>query len=160
MWHNLADLSLPAWNLALRASVVYLSVLVLLRISGKRQLGQMAATEFVAILLISNAVQNAMNGGDSSLVGGVLLAAVLIFLSWLISLLTFKSRRFREVFEGTPILLVHKGKIIEKNLAHERITHSELRVLLRRQGIHDLHEIDSAILEAEGTLSVTKVSDL
>src|SRR3954470_17889269 len=103
------DLSLTPANLIVRAIVVYLAVLILLRISGKRQLGQMGATEFVAILLISNAVQNAMNGGDNSVIGGLLLAGVLVGLSALISYLTYRSRWFSSIFEGTPTLLIHKG---------------------------------------------------
>ncbi|MBP9673656.1 MAG: DUF421 domain-containing protein [Bacteriovoracaceae bacterium] len=149
------DLSLL--NLAFRAIVVYFSILLLLRISGKRQLGQMGATEFVALLLISNAVQNAMNGGDNSLTGGVVLAVVLIACSVLISFLTYRSSFFSMLFEGTPTLLVHHGKIIKKNLFKERLRESELMALLRKQGVHNLHEISTAILEADGTLSITKI---
>src|SRR3954452_19507967 len=115
MWQNLMGLSLPIENLVLRGTVVYLAVIVLLRISGKRQLAQMGATEFVAILLISNAVQNAMNGGRNSLLGGLLLAVVLITLSWAISWATFRNRRARALFEGSPRLLIHRGKPLEPN---------------------------------------------
>jgi len=156
MAHDLFTLSVSPLDLILRAGVVYLTVLVLLRISGKRQMGQMGATEFVAILLISNAVQNSMNGGDNSLIGGVILAAVLVAISALISYLTYKSRFFSSIFEGTPTLLVHKGKTIAKNLAHERMSESELKMLLRKQGLHNLADIETAILEADGTLSVTR----
>ncbi len=156
MLTNLFTFNLPAMNLIVRAIIVYLSVLVLLRISGKRQMGQMGPTEFVAILLISNAVQNSMNGGDNSLVGGLVLAAVLITLSWLISYLTFKSSFFSSVFEGTPTLLVHKGKMIAKHMHHERLSEADLRRLLRHQGIHSIDEIETAVLEADGTLSITR----
>lgn len=154
------DFNIPPLNLGIRAVLVYLSVLILLRISGKRQIGQMGATEFVTVLLISNAVQNSMNGGDNSLSGGVLLAIVLICLSSLISFLTYRSRFFTSVFEGTPTLLIHKGKLIHKNLAKERLRESELKTMLRKQGLHYFHDIETAILESDGTLSVTKMSDL
>lgn len=160
MWSNLTQLSIPGWNLVFRAAIVYLSVLLLLRISGKRQLGQMGATEFVAILLISNAVQNAMNGGDNSLVGGLILALVLVFLSWLISVLTFRSKKMQTLFEGTPSLLIHRGEPVLKNMMKERITRGELVVLLRKQGIHQFNEVHTAILEADGVLSVTKTTDV
>lgn len=160
MWQSLTELNLTPLNLIIRAVVVYLAVLILLRISGKRQLGQMGATEFVAILLISNAVQNSMNGGDNSLVGGLLLAAVLVALSALISYLTYRSRFFSTVFEGTPTLLIHKGKLVHKHLARERMSESELMTLLRKQGLHKVHEIETAILEADGTLSVTKMPEV
>ncbi len=146
---------IPLWNLFIRAVVVYLCVLLLLRIAGKRQMGQMEATEFVALLLISNAVQNAMNGGDNSLTAGLFLAAVLIGTSALMTFLTFKSRLVRNIFEGTPRLLVHKGKIISENISKEFISESELRILLRKQGFHHLADVEVAILEADGSLSIT-----
>ncbi len=151
---NLLHMEVPAWNLLVRGVVVYLSVLLLLRISGKRQMGQMGATEFVAILLISNAVQNSMNGGDNSLAAGLWLASILIAASSLISYLTYRSKFFRSVFEGTPTLLVHKGKLIYKHLDRERLSENELHMLLRKQGIHGIQELESAVLEADGTLSV------
>lgn len=159
MLEQLLRLDIPASNLILRATVVYLAVLILLRIGGKRQIGQMGATEFVAILLISNAVQNAMNGGDNSLGGGLLLAFVLVAISTLISYLTYKSQLLSSVFEGTPTLLVHKGRILGKNLARERLRESELKSLLRKQGVHDLREVETAILEADGTFTITKKSE-
>jgi uncharacterized membrane protein YcaP (DUF421 family) len=159
MWPNLMNLTIPIENLIVRGTVVYLAVVLLLRVSGKRQLGQMGATEFVAILLISNAVQNAMNGGDNSLVGGLVLAAVLIALSTAISYLTFRSSFFSNIFEGTPTLLVHQGKLLKRNLYKERLSETEFHTLLRKQGIHKLNEMVTAILESDGTLSITKVGD-
>src|SRR5678809_648117 len=99
MLQNLVDLHLSPLNLIIRAVVVYLAVLILLRISGKRQLGQMGATEFVAILLISNAVQNSMNGGDNSLTGGLILATVLIALSSLVALMTYRSKALENLLQ-------------------------------------------------------------
>lgn len=160
MWDKLFIFEVGPINLVIRAVVVYLVVLLLLRVSGKRQMGQMGATEFVAILLISNAVQNSMNGGDNSLIGGILLAAVLVGLSTLIAYLTYKSKLFSGIFEGTPTLLIHKGKLIAKHLASERMSETELRILLRKQGVHRWSEIDTAILEADGTLSVTRTEEL
>lgn len=159
MGENLLHLDIPLLNLGVRAVLVYLTVLVLLRISGKKQMGQMGATEFVSILLISNAVQNAMNGGDNSLIGGLWLAAILIAVSTLISFLTYKSRIFSAIFEGTPTLLVHKGKVLRKHLDHERLSETELRVLLRKQGVDHLRDIETAILESDGTLSITRISE-
>jgi uncharacterized membrane protein YcaP (DUF421 family) len=160
MGGDLGRLSVPALELVIRAVVVYLSILILLRVAGKRQIAQMSPTEFVAILLISNAVQNAMNGGDNSLVGGLLLAAVLIGTSWAVSYLTHRSRGVAAVFEGTPTLLVHRGVVIEEHLRREHMNLHELRALLRRQGIHHFHEIHAAVLEPDGTLAVTRMEDL
>ena len=153
--NNLTHLDVSLLNLFIRAVIVYFAVLFLLRISGKRQMGQMNATEFVAVLLISNAVQNAMNGGDNSLVGGVFLAVVLIALSTLIAYLTYKNKFCSKIFEGSPTLLIHRGQIIRAHLKKEMLSEQELKTLLRKQGIHDFSEIDIAILEADGTLSIT-----
>lgn len=157
---NLIHPDLPLLNLAIRAVAVYLCVLLLLRISGKRQMGQMNATEFVAILLISNAVQNSMNGGDNSLTGGLFLAAILIAMSSLISYLTYKSKFASSIFEGTPTLLIHKGKLITKNVKKELLSSGELKTLLRKQGFHKIADIQTAILEADGTLSITGAHSL
>jgi uncharacterized membrane protein YcaP (DUF421 family) len=154
---SIFQVEIPYLNLFVRAIVVYLSVLLLLRIAGKRQMGQMEATEFVALLLISNAVQNAMNGGDNSLAAGLFLACVLIGASALITYFTFKSRIIRSIFEGTPTLLIHKGKVISTNISKELISESELRTLLRKQGFHHVNDVEVAILEADGTLSITGI---
>jgi len=159
MLAQLLHTELPALNLIIRGVVVYLAVLLLLRLSGKRQLAQMGATEFVAILLISNAVQNSMNGGDNSLGGGLLLALILVLLSAGISFLTYRSRFASRIFEGTPTLLVHNGKLLRKNLAKEQLSEPELKALLRKQGIHRIAEIKTAILEADGTLTIVRPED-
>ena len=156
MWKNLTQTSISHIELITRGVAVYLCVILLLRFSGKRQLGQMNATEFVAILLISNAVQNSMNGGDNSLVGGIILAFVLIMFSMLIDYFTFRSPFIRRVFEGTPTLMIHQAKVIEKNLRKEKITHEELKIMMRKQGFHHIEEIKTAILESDGSLSIVK----
>ena len=101
-----------------------------------------------------------MNAGDNSLVGGVWLAAVLIFLSWLISWLGYRNKNLRLIFEGAPTLLMHRGKTIPSALAKERLNISELITMLRKQGIHHLHEVHSAILESDGTLTLVKESEV
>ncbi len=154
MWTSLSHLSIPGLELVIRALSVYLAILILLRIGGKKQLAQMSPTDFVAILLISNAVQNSMNGGDNSLAGGLILAVVLVGASWVISVLTYRSRVWRKVFEGTPTLLVNHGKPIQANLDRERITPQELRSLLHRQGIRHLSQVRQAVLESDGTVDV------
>ena len=139
---------------------MYVAVLLLLRLGGKRQIGQMGAGEFVAILLISNAVQNAMNGGDNSLTGGIILASVLIVLSVIFAYLTYKSKRLASLLGGRPTMLIHNGKVLNAHLEKELLSPHELRSMLRRQGIHDPAEIAEAVLESDGQLSIIKKSDL
>ncbi len=146
-------------ELVLRGTAVYVAVLLLLRLGGKRQIGQMGTAEFVAILLISNAVQNAMNGGDNSLAGGLVLAATLIVLSVGFEWLTFRSKRWEAWLQGRPTLLIHNGKVLEKNLERELLNPRELHAMLRRQGVHELGEVQEAILESDGSLSLIRKSD-
>jgi uncharacterized membrane protein YcaP (DUF421 family) len=159
MIQSMTHISVSWIELLIRAGGVYVFILLLLRISGKRQLGQMSTTEFVALLLISNAVQNAMNAGDNSLTGGFILAATLVFLSWLSSVLTFKSKWMTRILEGTPTLLIHQGKILPKNLSREMLTPVDLKILLRKQGVHSFDEVGTAILESDGSLSILKLNE-
>ena len=157
---QLWTVSFPTWQFVLRAVVVYIAVLILLRLGGKREIGQMGAGEFVAILLISNAVQNSMNGGDNSITGGLLLSVVIIALSVLVAYLTYKSKKLENLIQGAPTLLIHDGKAIQKNLHKELLSLRELKTILRRQGIHTFAEVAEAILESDGYVSVTRRSDL
>src|SRR5258708_28108090 len=124
-----------------RSAAIYLIVLLGLRLLGKRHIAQLSILDFVLILLISNAVQNAMVGNDSSLLGGVVAAAALLLLNYI---LTFVLQRFGKVerlFEGTPLLLVHNGKAIPKHLALEKITEEELERVIREHGIQGISEV-------------------
>ncbi len=158
MWQSLSHPSVSVLELVIRAVVVYGFILFLIRISGKRQLGQLSAIEFVTILLISNAVQNAMNAGDNSLFGGMVLAVVLVIISMGVAILSYRYKKFRHLVEGTPTILVRRGELIHSHLEKERLTREELMTLLRRQGFHKIHDIDLAILESDGTLTVTASS--
>src|ERR1700693_1910467 len=103
------NIAIPIWELILRGVVVYAFLLVLLRITGKRQVGQLAPFDLVLLLVLSNAVQNSMNGGDNSVTGGLISATTLIVVNYSVGLLTFKSKRMEEIIEGRPIVLIHNG---------------------------------------------------
>ncbi|MDE2141443.1 MAG: DUF421 domain-containing protein [Elusimicrobia bacterium] len=152
--------SLPLAQIFLRAAVTYAFVLFLLRLGGKRQIGQMGPAEFVALLLVSNAVQNSMNGGDNSITGGLVLAGVIVGMSSLVGWLSFRSKRLSDFIQGRPVLLAYKGEIVVQNLDKCRIAARELHVLLRHQGVHELRDVHEAVLETNGSLSVVKNSDL
>src|SRR5439155_21567945 len=125
------------WARIVRAVLVYVAVLLLLRLSGKRQVAQMGMSEFVALLLISNAVQNAMDGGDNSLIGGIILASALMLLAYGFQYATFRSRKLEQLIQGRPTVLIHHGKILDAHLKRELLNVRELRMILRKQGIHD-----------------------
>src|SRR5437773_1973055 len=115
----------PAAVMVLRAAVVYICVLALLRIGGKREIGQMGPGEFVALLLISNAVQNSMTAGDNSIGGGLMSAAVIVGLSWLVSFLSYRFKGFENLIQGRPRLLIYRGSPVAQNLGKEHINSHE-----------------------------------
>jgi uncharacterized membrane protein YcaP (DUF421 family) len=156
MWQQLLLPEVPLAQLAIRTVVVFIGLMVLLRLSGKRQVGQLGAIEFVIMLLISEVVQNAMIGGDNSLTAGLLSAAILIALGALVSLLSFRSTTMSRLLEGRPTRLVHDGRVIRAHMNRERLSNTDLKVLLRKNGVDDFRTIDEVILEADGSLSITR----
>ncbi len=155
MW----TLSLPWWEFVARAAVVYVFVIALLRLTGKRQTGQMEPFDLVLLLVLSNAVQNSMNGGDNSVLGGLILAATLVTLNWLTGWITFKSRKAEILIEGRPELLIHNGKVFEQALRKEKLTHAELMIALRREGCLSINEVRAAFMESNGSISVIPLSE-
>lgn len=149
---NLDPASLAA--IVLRTVVVYLVLLVLLRVAGKRELGQMTPFDLVVLLVISNAVQNAMVGPDSSLTGGLLAASVLVLVNWIVDRFALRSAWARRYLVGHPTLLVHDGSFVPMNLRREGITEDEVLQALREHGVDDLDAVKSAVLEVDGTISV------
>lgn len=139
-----------------RPLVVYLFLLVAFRISGKRELSQATLFDFLIILLISNVVQNAMIGEDNSIIGAFAGVATLLTLSFLLNRVTSRSRKVRRLLEGVPTLLVHHGKILDKNMMVENVARNDLLTSLREQGIASLREVRYAILELDGKISVIR----
>src|SRR6266481_5809994 len=155
MWHS----SLPWWEFILRGLIVYVFLLVILRVTGKRQTGQLAPFDLVLLLVLSNAVQNAMNGGDNSVLGGLISATVLVALNWLVGLAAYRSKRLEKLIEGRPEVLIHNGKLFTDVMKRQMLTHHELNAALRAAGCLCVEEVHCAILENNGCISViAKVS--
>lgn len=150
----------PWWLIVLRTAVIYLVVLILLRVAGKRELGQMTPFDLVVILLISNGVQNAMTGPDTSLTGGVLAAATLIGVNLVVSRIGRHVGLLSRAFSGSPTILVHEGKIIDANLKREDVTVEEIEMSTREHGLNDLSEVRAAILEIDGSISIIPKSGI
>jgi len=147
-------------EVALRTSVVYLVVLVGVRLSGKREVGQMTPFDLTLLLLISNSVQNAMTGPDTSLLGGVVAASVLLILNYLIAELSGGNRRFRKLVQGQPSLLVHDGQVISSHMAKEHVSMDELERALREHGIATCKDVALAVLEVDGSISCLKYEEI
>ena len=150
------DLAVPWWELVLRSTVVFFVLLALLRLTGKRQVGQLAPNDLVLLLILSNAVQNSMNAGDNSLIGGLISAATLVALNYLVSRLVIRSKAAEHLVDGRPQILVRDGMLFENALADAGITHEELGGVLRQHGCRGAHDVALAILETNGSVSVQR----
>src|ERR1041385_7065012 len=146
MWKT----SLPWWEFIFRGLVVYLFLLIILRLTGKRQVGQLAPFDLVLLLVLSNAVQNSLNGGDNSVTGGIVSATTLIVLNGIVGRLTFANKKFERIIEGRPQILIHNGCVFEDILKQEKLTHHELNASLRAAGCSCPEEVHYAILENTG----------
>src|SRR6476661_10999230 len=144
----------------IRTVLVYGVVLLGVRLSGKREVGQMTPFDLTLLLLLSNAVQNAMTGPDTSVLGGVVAAGTLLLLNYLIAELTGGNRRFRKLVQGQPSLLVHDSKIIPAHMAREHVSLDELHQALREHGIAGMSDVALAVLEIDGSISFMKYDDI
>jgi uncharacterized membrane protein YcaP (DUF421 family) len=147
-------------EVALRTVIIYTVVLAGIRLTGKREVGQMASFELVLILLLANAVQNAMTGPDTSLAGGVVGACTLLLANAIVTRVSSRSRRIRSALEGTPTILILKGNIVKKNMEKEHIANEELAQALREHGILTIAAVGIAVLEVDGSISVLKNDEL
>ncbi|MCW5880626.1 MAG: DUF421 domain-containing protein [Anaerolineae bacterium] len=148
---ELNPLSLAA--VALRTLVIYVVVLVGLRLFGKRQLSQITPYDLVVILLISNAVQNAMVGPDTSLTAGLVAAFTLLIVNWGVSRLVLTNQNVAQIMIGQPVLLVHAGEFVQENLMREGILPDEVLAAMREHGIAELADVGMAVLEVDGSIS-------
>ena len=159
--HDTPEGNSPMWNgvstvaeIMLRTTIMYCVVLIGIRLSGKREVGQMTPFDLVLLLLIANAVQNAMTGPDTSVLGGVVAAVTLLVLNALVSRLVVRDTGFRKLVVGSPTLLVYNGEIFKEHLQKEQVTVDALMVALREHGVGDLRNVHQAVLETDGSISV------
>src|SRR5271157_4593950 len=147
-------------EIALRTGVIYLLVLIGIRLSGKREVGQMTPFDLTLLLLLSNSVQNAMTGPDTSLAGGAVAASTLLILNYVIAGLSGRNRHLRRLIQGEPTLLVHDGEIIQSHLARERVSMDELRRAMREHGINSCDQVALSVLEVDGSISFLKYDEI
>ncbi|MGK2964303.1 MAG: DUF421 domain-containing protein [Tepidiformaceae bacterium] len=147
------ELATPWWELILRVTVIYCALLFLLRLSGKRQLGQLTPMDLLTMLLVSETVSPALTAGDDSVPGGLIAAATLVGISVAIAGASYRSRRFEKAVEGTPVVVVRDGVIDRRVMRRERITDTELQIALRQQGIRDIADVRLAVVEPSGEIS-------
>jgi uncharacterized membrane protein YcaP (DUF421 family) len=141
-------------DIAAKTSIIYLFLVIGLRLTGRRQLGQMNLYDVVLVVVLANAVQNAMVGDDNTLVGGIVAAIVLLLWNRFFSFLMHRSSRAERLLVGGPIILVNDGKYLDERLRREGVTREQVQAAMRSHGVGDVAEAHMCILEADGTISV------
>ena len=148
------DLAMPWWAFVLRACIVYFVLLLMIRASGKRTMGQFTPFDMLLVVLLGNAVQNALLGPDTSVGGGLVLALTLIALNWTVGLLSARSARVEAMIEGSPVLLAREGQVFKDVLRKELISRADFDRALREAGCIAIDDIQSAVLETNGHITI------
>ena len=154
IFDHMFQLPLPVAEKLLRPVIVYLVLVLLLRLFGKRELAQLNPFDLVVLLSLSNTVQNAIIGDDNSVTGGVIGAFSLLAINWLVVRVLFRSRRLTRALEGRATVLIHNGQIDRKALDRESLTREELLEVVHRQGFEGFHQVHRCELEPNGTFYV------
>lgn len=148
------SLDVNGWSIVGRTLIVYGALLVALRFAGKRELGQMTPFDLVVILLVANAVQNAMVGSDTSVTGGLIAAGILISANFAVARARERLPWLRRTVEGTPTVLVNDGQMVLQSLRSEGLDPDEVMMAIREHGIANLEEVKLAVLETDGSISI------
>lgn len=141
-------------EIVLRSAAVYIFMIIAVRFFGKKELSQLNITDLILILLISNSVQNAMVGSNSSLEGGLLAAFTLFLLNFIIKKIVYKNPQIEKVLEGEAVVLIYKGELNKKNLKNEDISITELEEVIREHGVSSIENVALAMLERDGNISI------
>jgi uncharacterized membrane protein YcaP (DUF421 family) len=151
---DLFDLGVPAYEKVIRSLLVFTFLVVALRLGGKRELAQINVLDLAVLLLVSNALQNAMIGSDNSLLGGVIGASALFAANYAFAHLTFRNARAQRLLEGSPRVLLEDGKVLDDALRHEAMTRSELGSIVLERGFQTLDSVALVVLEPNGHIAV------
>ena len=158
-WKTIFLPDAPLIEIILRGSVMYLVLFFLLRVILKRQAGTLGMTDLLLITLLADASQNGMAGDYKSLPDGIVLVATIIFWSYALDWLSFKSPRFQRLIEPPPLPLIKNGQLLRRNMRRELITEADLRGQLREQGISDISKVKEAYIESDGRISVIEARE-
>ncbi|MGY1458557.1 MULTISPECIES: DUF421 domain-containing protein [unclassified Luteimonas] len=153
------ELAMPWWEFVLRAVLVYFILLFMLRLSGKRTVGQFTPFDLLVVVLLGTAVQNSLIGEDFSLLGGLILAATLIACNWAVGFVTARSRRLDRLVEGSPVMLARDGELFERVLRAQNISARDVQEALRSNGLADVSDAALVTLEVDGAITVVPRKD-
>lgn len=154
MWHNLFVPELSIAEKILRPILVYAFLVVAVRLAGRRELAQLNSFDLVVLLMLANTVQNATIGNDNSLLGGLIGVSALLVINYVVVRFLYRYRSVDRLLEGGPVELIRGGKVLSDHLGREAITEEELMEAIRKQGLASAADVDRAVLETGGTISV------
>jgi uncharacterized membrane protein YcaP (DUF421 family) len=153
------SMNLNVWEFVARAAIVYVVIMLLIRVSGKRTVGEFTPFDMIVVILIGESTQGALTGGDESVVGALIVSATLIALNYGVGFVTARSEIADKIVEGEPVLLLRDGKPLVHALRRNNVPESDLDEALRSEGVADRDEVRLAFLETDGTISVIKKKD-
>ena len=154
MWHNLFVPELSIAEKILRPMLVYAFLVVAVRLAGRRELAQLNSFDLVVLMMLANTVQNATIGNDNSLVGGLIGVSALLLINYVVVRFLYGHPAIDRLLEGSPVELIRGGKVLSKRLRSEAITEEELMEAIRKQGLGSAAEVDRAVLETGGAISI------
>jgi uncharacterized membrane protein YcaP (DUF421 family) len=150
------DLSLPWWHFLVRAALIYVAMLVLVRLSGKRTIGEFTPFDLIVVMLLGETAQSGLTAGDESVAGGLIAAATLIALNYGLGFVSTRSRWFERLVEGEPVVLVRGGVLRRAAARRNHIPESDVMEAVREAGLTRLEEVDLAVLETDGHITVIR----
>lgn len=154
MWHNMFVPELSVAEKILRPILVYVFLVIVVRLAGRRELAQLNSFDLIVLLMLANTVQNATIGNDNSMVGGLIGVSALLLVNYLVVRFLYRHPRVDRLLEGGPTMLIRDGQVIRGNLVREAITEEELMEAVRKQGLGSVAEVAGAVLETGGVISV------
>jgi len=154
VWHNLVSIGSSWQERGVRAIVVYIFLLVLFRVFGRRELGELTGFDIIVLLTISNILQNSMIGNDNSVTGGMIGAAVLLAANLTLAYVVFRSRRAERLVEGSPKILIQDGMVQDRHVFSELLTEQDLMSAVHREGLESFNDVHLAIAEPNGMISI------
>lgn len=157
LYQHMFQLPIPLAEKLLRPVIIYLALVVLVRLFGKRELAQLNPFDLIVLLSLSNTVQNAIIGDDNSVTGGIIGAFGLLAINWLVVRTLYKSPKMTRALEGRSTVLVRDGRVDDHAMQREALTHEELMDVIHRQGFERLHQVGRCVLEPNGTFYIEPI---
>lgn len=159
MANNILFPDIPVWEIILRSLTVFFFLLILIRLSGKRDVGEMSPADLILLLLLSANVHTSLSGDDKSLLGGLIGAGALMLVNNLLNRVAFKKKGFENVLKGHPEIIIHNGEANKKVMKKHLLSEMQLGIAIRKEGIEDINEVKYGVLETDGSISIIKKED-